>query len=156
MPDNPSSKEILSLAATAQASANLGKEQEHEASDKEEEMEEIFVEEKEQEATPPAKNNGKTISLQIITRKSIGWPRETLYHKQILEGIREGKYKYIFTSSAYTEEEIYDLLKNNDINLNEVWVTEDDSSFRNIRNGLYQEKTPSTKGRKQHKRQNSF
>ena len=154
MPENPPSKEILSLAATAPASANLGnnQEKENEASDDEEEMEE----EKEQEATPPAKITGKAIGLRIITKKSIGWPRDTLYHKQILEGIREGKYKYIYTSSAYSEEEIYDLLKNNDINLKDVWVNEDDSSFKKIRNGLYQEKTPPTKGCKQFKRQNSL
>ncbi|MPC43286.1 hypothetical protein E2C01_036929 [Portunus trituberculatus] len=104
-------------------------------------MEEVEVEEeRNQKAAKPIKISGKGIGLQIITKKSIGWPKGTLDHKQIIEGIKVEKYKFIFTSTAYDEEEIYHLLKNDLIDLTEAWVAEDDSIFRKIRNGLYQEK----------------
>ncbi|MPC57627.1 hypothetical protein E2C01_051612 [Portunus trituberculatus] len=108
---------MLSLAASAPASANLGNndQEEHEDNEEEEEeMEEVeVVEEEQQEVTQAMK-----------------------------------------VTAAYNEHEICSLLKNNVINLTEVWATEEDSSFRKIRNGLYQERTPPTEGKKQHKRQN--
>ena len=150
LPDNPPSKLILSLATkndmeedTEEAETNQGNnnEEKDEAMSEKDEEEELNQTQAEK-PSPSEKIRGRGIGLQIVTKKSTGWPKEQIYIEQIKEGIDSGKYKWIFTSTAYREEEIYTLLINNGIELNKVWTIVDDSIFRKIRNGLQQEKTP--------------
>ena len=101
-------------------------------------------EKKYQEEQPPPleKIRGRDIGLQIITRKSTGWPKEQIYIEQIKEGIENGKYKWTYTSAVYEDENIYLHLTNNEIDLRKVWTIVEDPIFRKIRNGLQQVKTP--------------
>ena len=172
LPDNPPSKKIISLAVAAQDIGNTNQaeknteEEEKEREEgmkeaEEEEMKETEGEEEEvdvetvEKTAPTNKISGRAIGLHIITKSSTGWPKKTLFHKNIIEGIHTGKYKFIYTDSNFEEEQISKLLENNRIDLDSVWTTEEDSIFRKIRNGLIPEKSPATKGRKM-KRQDSI
>lgn len=156
LPENPPSKQVLSLATATESGAKLGEEQKGETYDsqeeeEEEEMSEVEIEEQQQsreihEKTPQGEMiSGTAIGLKIITKESNGWPEDNLYLKQILESIEKGIYKWTYTSSAYSEREIFNMLASKMIDLHKVFHIQEDQSFRKIRNGLIQEKTPPNK-----------
>ena len=150
MPENPPSKVILSLATNNDKEEDMIETESSQRKDDDEKDEAMSEKDEEEdqnqtqaEGPPPLeKIKGREIGLQIITKKSTGWPKEQIYIAQIKDGIENGKYKWIFTARGYEEEDIYQYLVNNEINLHKVWITVEDSIFRKIRNGLQQEKPP--------------
>ena len=126
LPNNPPSQEILSLATLSNKKTSPHKQQQQQqesniAISDEEEMEDIEVEEEtEEEETQATKIKGTDTGLQIVTKKSTGWPEGNIYQETIMHGIKQGKYKYFYSSQDYTAAEIYKMLKNNEINLQGV------------------------------------
>ena len=131
----------------AKTTVEKEREEEEEESEMEEDVEVVDTQQGKQ-------MSGRTIGLQIITKKSTGWPKGTLFLKDIVEGIDNGKYKFVYTDADYEEDEVLNLINNQQIDLKSVWCIEEDQSFRKIRNGLTREVTPVTKTRK-HQRQHS-
>ena len=127
LPENPPSKEILNLATRNENEDVTMEDQEHEKdkdddvlvdNDEDEEPHQI----QEEQPPPLEKIRGREIGLQIITKKSTGWPKEQIYIEQIKDGIENGKYKWTFTAADYEDEEIHQLLVNNEIELHKVWT----------------------------------
>ncbi|MPC99555.1 hypothetical protein E2C01_094976 [Portunus trituberculatus] len=90
--------------------------------------------------TPTPKIQGKNIGLKLITKRTAGW-QEELEPIELKNNIKKGIYKFTYTSTAYTDEEILSLIANNKINLSGVWTTLDSASFNKTRCGLERENT---------------
>lgn len=89
------------------------------------------------------KISGTEIGLQLITKKSIGWPRDgQLGIQTIKERIKNNTCKWIYTDNSYNEEEIYQYLTRNLIILDNCWYTIEDSRLNKVHNGLETERTP--------------
>ena len=112
------------------------------------------------ESQPETKISGTGIGLQLITKKSIGWPRDgQLGIHNIIERIQNNTCKWIYQDNSYNEEEVFQHLTRNTITLDNCWFTIEDSRFNKIRNGLDTERTPppnkSNKAQKQRDRTSS-
>ena len=138
VPDNPPSLKILNMAN----SENKTNEEHVEEEIQEEQENQVVEEEVEEEMPELEKISGKEIGLQIITKQSEGWPRETINITHVLNALERNHYKYIYTDQTYTDEKILRLLKNNEINMEQCWKVMDDQTFRKVRNGLTKEHTP--------------
>ena len=142
LPDNPPSKDILHMAsntvdATTQNRNPANMEEEADVS------QEDINEEQEEEEMPALEDiRGKDLGLEIITKRSEGWPKETMNLKHLIHGIDKGKYKWLYTNTTLKEEQVMQYIKNNEINLKDCWRIVDDQQFRKIRNGQFQERTP--------------
>ena len=149
LPNNPPSVEILNLPATSTTTSHESLQSQNTATNN---IETHIVEEtthaSEDTLPPPTQMQGTQLGVQIITKRSVGWPKGELKIRNIIDGIESGKYKWRYTSTAYEEEEIYNYMRNNDIDLSNCFCNIDDTQFRKIRNGLLIEKTPppSTQG----------
>ncbi|MPC70018.1 hypothetical protein E2C01_064253 [Portunus trituberculatus] len=89
---------------------------------------------------------GTHIGLQLITKKSIGWPLDGQVRIQnIKEGILNSTCKWSYTDNSYNDEEVYQYLIRNAITLDNCWYTTEDSRFNKMRNGLNTERTPPPK-----------
>lgn len=85
---------------------------------------------------------GKDLGLEIITKKSVGWPKDVFNLRTLTKGILQGKYKWRCTHKSYTDEEVLRFLYNNDLDIKECWRILYDQVFKKIRNGYFEEKTP--------------
>ena len=81
------------------------------------------------------KIRGTELGLQLICRKSHGWPTGEMNLKQLKTGIENGTYKWRYTNAAYSEQEITHYLKNDEINLDHCWCSADDAQFDKLKNG---------------------
>ncbi|MPC22836.1 hypothetical protein E2C01_015863 [Portunus trituberculatus] len=150
LPVNPPSKHILNLTSEKQTHSTQENSQNTDSTPSQETLSQPqpihpkqHISQEELEMPPLEKIQGRAIGFQIITKKSEGWPKETtLTLRNIKEGLDTGLYKFRYTNSTYTEQEIILYLLNNDIDLSNCWCTIEDSQFNKIRNGLHQEHTP--------------
>ncbi|MPC37987.1 hypothetical protein E2C01_031483 [Portunus trituberculatus] len=88
------------------------------------------------------KISGTHLGMQIITKKSEGWPKDTFSLNYLKTAIDKGRFKWRFNNTVYNEKEIYSHLKNNDIDLVNCWCIMDDALFNKIRSGKTEERTP--------------
>ena len=150
LPSNPPSKEILNLTSNTETqnttnnnipateptlepteTATTEAPETQQTTEQEEQMPEL------------EQIRGRGLGLQIITRKREGWPIDnTVSFETLKMGLETGQYKWRYTNTAYSEQEILKSLTNNEINLDNCWCTAEDSQFNKIRNGLYQQRTP--------------
>ncbi len=163
LPNNPPSKQIVNLTKEVQTPASEENTQNTENAHPQGTHNPSQPTHQEQDTNedaldmpPLEKMKGRAIGLQIITKKSEGWPKDTtLTLKSIRQGIDIGLYKFRYTNPVYTEQEILLYLINNDIDLSNCWCTIDDTQFNKIRNGLHQDLTPppnkATKHRHRHR-----
>lgn len=100
---------------------------------------------------------GTEIGLQIITKKSEGWPKEHMNLASLVKRIDSGQYKWRYNSHAYSEQEVLHFIKNNEIKLDYCWCIADDIVFDKLRCGRANEKNPppsktskTSKGRHRH------
>lgn len=84
------------------------------------------------------------IGLTIYTPKERGWPQERFTFEELINGINSNKYKYIYTDSRYTEEEVLNMIKHDRIMLKHCWTIAENDNFRKIRSGLLEERSPLT------------
>ncbi len=153
LPNNPPSKQIMNLTKEVQTPASEENTQNTENAHPQGTHNPSQPTHQEQDTNedaldmpPLEKMKGRAIGLQIITKKSEGWPKDTtLTLKSIRQGIDIGLYKFRYTNPVYTEQEILLYLINNDIDLSNCWCTIDDTQFNKIRNGLHQDLTPPSK-----------
>lgn len=94
------------------------------------------------ESTQEFKLKGKEIGLFIIKPESQGWPDNNLSLRKLKEGLENRKYKSTYLDNQYDETDICKLIIINKIDLENCWRTTDDDSFRKLRPGLHQERTP--------------
>lgn len=87
---------------------------------KQKKMEEETIE----DARAPEKICGCATGLALITKKP--WPKN-ISLRYVKESIEKGAYKCIYISSAYRDYEILRYLYNDDIGLNQVFISVDDS-----------------------------
>ena len=151
IPEDPPSKLILNLNQQAQTNTNSQKntqtqprhrqatQQQSNNTAPEPERENT---QREEEIPALEQLKGTEIGLQIITKKSEGWPREILNIRTLKKGMENGLYKWRYTNTAYSEQEIYHYICNNEISLNNCWCIIDDSQFNKIRSGQINERTP--------------
>lgn len=150
LPDNPPSQKILDLTKDNQTptpnenTQNTSNNTTQDNTNPPQHTEHTEQEDISQKEMPPLeKISGEAIGLQIITKKSEGWPKEQTFSLHRLKvGIDNGLYKFRYRNPTYTEEEILLYILNNDIDLTNCWCTTDDTQFNKIRNGLLQELTP--------------
>lgn len=88
------------------------------------------------------KIEGRELGLEVMVSKSTGWPKESFSLRELTRGMLEGTYKWTYSSKRHTDEEIYKLISNNEVKMEGCWKVVDDQSFRKIRNGYKEEKTP--------------
>ena len=81
------------------------------------------------------KLQGTELGLQIICKKSEGWPRGEMNLKKLKDGIDTGTYKWRYTNAAYSQQEIFHFLRNDEINLDHCWCTAEDIQFDKLKNG---------------------
>ena len=100
---------------------------------------------------------GTDIGLQIITKKSVGWPKEHMNLANLVQRIDLGQYKWRYNSHAYSEQEVLHFIKNNEIKLDYCWCIADDIVFDKLRCGRTDDKNPppsktskTSKGRHRH------
>lgn len=77
----------------------------------------------------------EALGLQIMTRKSLGWP-SNMKLVDIIEGIENKIFKWTHTKVDIPDEVLYKMLKNNEICLDNCFFGIEDSHFRKMRNGL--------------------
>ncbi len=150
LPDNPPSKQTLNLTNEKQTAVPQENTQTNVNTHSQEAPNTAQHTQVDQNTTqqgtemPPLKKiPGHAIGLQIITRKSEGWPKgTTLSLRSIKTGIYTGMYKWRYTYAAYNEQEILLYLQNNDIDLTNGWCTAEDTQLNKIHNGLHQDLTP--------------
>lgn len=141
-PDNPPSKDIMSLAKATEKSEEIEEMELAEETEQRPLEEQESAEEEEREEMPDLeKLRGKEVGLNIITKKSIGWP-SNINLANITEGINTGKYKWTYEDEGYDEDEILRGLKNDEIEFKGCWKTMEDTQFKKVRNGLITERTP--------------
>lgn len=87
------------------------------------------------------KLHSRDIQLEIITRESNGWP-ENINLSQLTLGIENETYKYTYNEDMLNPEDVIDLLRKGEIILENCWRTVEDSTFRKIRSGHNNERTP--------------
>lgn len=150
IPHDPPSNKILEMATKESLTEN----QTEEETNIEQEMEiqrslgrtdeDMEREETEDEMPDLEQIKGNDLGLEVIKKKkSEGWPKDTITVRRIItKGIEEGKYKWLYTAKACKEEEIYNCLTDNDINLEGCWRFVEDQIFRKIRNCLFQDRAP--------------
>ena len=153
LPDNPPSLEIFNIAnATPEKEIHREEMETQEAHAQVEEREENEEEEvdvgtknieNEEDDMPELEQiKGKDVGIEIITKSSSGWPSETIGVRYIFKAIESGKFKWTYSNSAFSEENIMNYLKSNEINLKDCFRMVDDQVFRKIRNGLTKQRTP--------------
>ena len=161
LPDNPPSAEILNKAqitsAKRQSNQEMSSKQEHEQKqDNIEETDEIQEQEEtevENETMPEIeKIMGTDIGLEIITMKSVGWPTRTFSREMLVAGLKKGTYKFRYTNKAYTEDQIFNFIKNDEVDPRNCWKTAEDSLFKKIRAGLIEERSPPQDDRQRSKK----
>lgn len=81
------------------------------------------------------------VGLTVYTSEFTGWPQGKINEKQILKGIKEKKYKYIYRDDNVNDTEVLVLIEGNAIDLTNCFAIEEDSVFNRIRSGLLEEKT---------------
>lgn len=147
IPHDPPSKRILEMTIKestenqSEEEANIEQEMETQRRQGRND-EDIEREETEDEMPDLEQIKGNTLGLEIITKKSEGWPKDTITVRHITKWIEEGKYKWLYSEKAYKEEEIFNYLINSNINLEGCWRVVEDQMFRKIGNGLFQDRTP--------------
>ncbi|MPC78905.1 hypothetical protein E2C01_073410 [Portunus trituberculatus] len=75
---------------------------------------------------------GAQLGMQIITKKSEGWLKETFSLNYLETAIDMGKFKWRFTTTAHTEQKIYNCLINNEIDLSNCWCIIEDTLQQNL------------------------
>ncbi|MPC84372.1 hypothetical protein E2C01_079110 [Portunus trituberculatus] len=151
LPPNPPSKSIMNPKAdheiiTKEVQVANEPEEETEIEEIEEEAEETLLSTqatgklKLPQPTPSPKIQGKNIGLKLITKRTAGWP-EDLDPAELKNDIKKGIYKFTYTSTAYSDEEILSLIAMDKINLSGVFTTLDSANFNKIRCGVEQEST---------------
>ena len=92
---------------------------------------------------PLEKISGTRIGLQIITKKSEGWPQCDVFSlRRLRAGFDTGLYKWRYNDNSYQEEEIFNYIMNNEIEFDKCWCSIEDYKFNKIHNGLTIENTP--------------
>lgn len=99
-------------------------------------------EEEEEQPTINCKFSGKNIGLQIITRESRGWPRNGFDVDELIDGLQRRDYKWTFTSNELDEEEVFQKINRNEIDLKNCWKIVEDSTYNKIRSGHLRERSP--------------
>ncbi len=84
----------------------------------------------------------KEIGLQVFTPESRGWPRKNFTLEELVRGFNNQTYKYTYTDSKYTEEQVMDMIRNGDITMHTCWNIVGSDAFRKIRSGLEKERSP--------------
>ncbi|ORD93408.1 hypothetical protein ECANGB1_2305 [Enterospora canceri] len=147
LPENPPSADIFSMTTTIPQD-NTAEETPLAATGatakqtKTQETQNTINEDVQDSPPTPTQIKGSQLGLQIITRKSEGWPKHELNVQHIKFGIDTGLYKWRYTCAAYEEQELYIYITNNEVDLVNCFCITDDSQFKKIRNGLVQERTP--------------
>ena len=62
--------------------------------------------------------------------------------QMLISGIDTGICKWRYTNTAYSEQEIQRLIRNNELVLDHCWCIAEDSVFNKLRCGIVREKTP--------------
>lgn len=88
------------------------------------------------------KISGTTIGLQIITTESRGWPREGFNVDTLIDGLQRRQYKWTYTNNELEEEEVFEKLSRNEIDLKNCWIKVHDSTFGKIRSGHLRDRSP--------------
>ena len=85
---------------------------------------------------------GTELGLQIITKKSNGWPKTQMNLTHLRHGLDSGLYKWRHTSHAYSDQEVFHFIKNNEVNLDYCWCIAEDIVFDKLQCGRSEEKNP--------------
>lgn len=92
------------------------------------------------------------IDLQFFTTEEKGWPQRNFSLDDLIKGIYQSKYKYTYADIRYTEEDVLDFIKNGEIKLSKCWNSVGKDTYRKIRNGLLQERSPLEERDSRHRR----
>lgn len=96
----------------------------------------------ERQPTINCKFSGKKIGLQIITRESRGWPENGFDMDELIDGLQRRDYKWTYTSNELEEEEVFQKINRNEIDLKNCWTIVQDSTYNKIRSGHLKERSP--------------
>ena len=83
----------------------------------------------------------KSIGLVLYTTQERGWPTGVFTKEDLLKGIHKNTYKWIYSSTQYTEDNILNLIRQNKIRLSDCWKSVSKDIFRKIRSGLLQDRS---------------
>lgn len=84
----------------------------------------------------------KNIGLQFFTSRDRGWPERNFTVKDLIQGMRQNKFKWTYNESKFSEEKIMDMIIKEEIDLNNCWNIVEKDNFRKIRSGLQQDRSP--------------
>ena len=85
---------------------------------------------------------GKDLGVLIVTYKSQGWPKESFDEIQLKQDLENNKYKWSYTNTRYEEEEVYNAIINNEIDLHGCWHQVDDVIYKKLRSGIQKQAKP--------------
>lgn len=57
------------------------------------------------------------LDLTIITSSTKGWPKDNLTLRTLKQGIEKGTYKWTYANNNYTQEDVYEMLMNGQVEL---------------------------------------
>lgn len=77
----------------------------------------------------------EALGLQIMTRKSLGWPTN-MKLEDIIEGIEHKIFKWTHTKADIPDDILLKMLINNEISLDNCLYGIEDANFRKLKNGL--------------------
>ncbi len=88
----------------------------------------------------------------MYTSQERGWPKETFTTGDLIRSLESRKYKWTYTDSKMTEEEVIRLIKNSDIELRGCWNVIEAGPFRKLRSGLVEERSPMKRREQRHRK----
>ncbi|KAK3880984.1 hypothetical protein Pcinc_014533 [Petrolisthes cinctipes] len=106
------------------------------------EASEDLREEQEEQPTIKCKISGAKMGLQIITTESRGWPKSEFDIDGLVDGLQRRHYSWTYTSKEMEEDEVFQKLFRNEIDLQNCWTKVQDSILSKIRSGHRKERSP--------------
>ncbi len=107
------------------------------------------LEEMEEEILP---KEAKEIGLQFYTTEEKGWPQKNFTIETLITGIQNNKFKFTYTDNKFTEEQVLNMIKGGEFLLRECWNQVEKDTFRKIRSGIIQERSPINERDPRHRR----
>ena len=93
------------------------------------------------ETTHSKKPKAIDLGLHFFTTTEKEWPPK-IPTGELLQGIKNKKYKWTYTNKKYEEEQILHKIEHGEISLTHCFFTVRPDEFRKIRPGLIQERSP--------------
>jgi len=96
--------------------------------------------------------SGKDIGLQIFTSQDKGWPTGNFTVTDLMHGIENKEFKWTYGEQTISADDVLNMIKNSTVDLKGCWRVVDRGTFRKIRSGLAESRSPLEKRDLRHRK----